>query len=481
MTKNRIRGLSLCVLLPAAGSCLWRDAEAAQTAIVSCAGSGEVAFIDIQAAEVSASVKLPNRASFPIALAATPDGSSVVVACETGYVSFLGAGGVTTRELHEGPEQIGLTTIQNEFSGVTLTPDGGMALVTEANGQGQLFRFDVATRELVGAPWNCGDDPSKIVVTPDGLTAYMLDHNGAGNSLQVVNLLNGACTSFPLPGAEFGSFELVPTDTSRALFTNSGDDQIVLLDTTTWQPLNQPPLDIAPGREAEPSALAISPDGTLAIVANYADQSITFVAVSNSYPYLTVGTTIPVGGSGGGVAFSPDGQTAVVTLVNTSLVKIIDVVNQRVRATVSAGLGLIPTGVTVVAQMPPWAMDGDADGFVAAVDCNNTSASVWDRPSEVRTLRFAADKRTMNWLAPTSLGGTSVSYDALRSGTPNDFQAAATCVATGIGATTTTDVNVPTTGLRFFYLVRANNACPNGRGPLGFASSGGEVLGGVCP
>jgi len=121
-------------------------------------------------------------------------------------------------------------------------------------------------------------------------------------------------------------------------------------------------------------------------------------------------------------------------------------------------------------------------GYVAVGgDCNDASASVWGRPGEARTLMFAANKQTLNWLAPTSLGGTSVSFDALRSGTSNDFQAAATCVATGIGVTTTTDVNVPAIALRFFYLVRANNACANGRGPLGFASSGGEVLGRVCP
>lgn len=477
MTKKRIVGLSLCLLFPPAGSLVWRDAEAAQVAIVSSAGSGEVAFIDLETAEVLASVKLPNRASFPLALAATADGSSVVVACDTGYVSFLGSGGVTTLELHAGPESIGPTTVLNEFSGVALTPDGAMALVTEGNEQGQVFQFDVATRELAAPPLYCGDDPSKIVVTQDGLSAYMLDNDGETNVLQVVNLASGTCTGFPLPGVDLGSFELVPTNASRAVMTDSGDDQVILLDTTNWQPLDQK--DIAPGRLAEPFALAVSPDGTLAIVANFADQSITFVEVSDFE--LTVGPTIPVGGTGGGVAFSQDGQTAVVTLTNTSLVKIIDVANKRVRATVSAGLGLIPTGVTVVGQMPPWALDGDADGFVAAVDCDNASSSVWDRPSEVRSLRFAADKQTLNWLAPTSLGGTSVSYDALRSGTPNGFQAAATCVATGIGTTTTADVNVPATGLRFFYLVRANNACLNGRGPLGFASSGGEVPGRVCP
>jgi DNA-binding beta-propeller fold protein YncE len=342
------------------------------------AGSGEVAFIDIEAAAVSGSLRLPDRASLPLALAATADGSSVVVACNTGYVSFLSGGGVTTRELLSGPETNdgGLTPIPNEFLGVTLTPDGAIALVSEANEQGQLFRFDVVTTEPVGVPWSCGDDPSKVVVTPDGLTAYMVDNQ----RLQVVNLSNGTCTPEELQLGEIGSLELVATNPSRAILTVPDGDRVVLMNTATWQPLDDQVV-APPGRLFEPNVFAVSPDGTLAIVANHVDQSITFVGVSDSA--LTLGATIPVGGSGGGVAFSPDGETAVVTLLNSSLVKIVDVPSQQVRATVSVGLGLVPAGVTVVGDLPPWAADVDEDGVVAALDCDDANSSTFPGAPEV--------------------------------------------------------------------------------------------------
>ncbi len=283
MARRRILGLSLYALLPFGGLLLPGDVEAAQTAIVSLAGSGEVAFIDLATAQVSASVKLVDRASFPLHVAITPDGSSMIVACDTGYVSFISSQGVVTKTLLDGPEQNGLTAILNQFAEVAVTPDGAMALVTEGNELGQLFRFDVATRELVGPPWMIGDDPSRIVMSPDGLTAYVTDILADEPVVHVVNLSDGTYTTESLlvdPAVEsIGDFALVPPNGSRAIVTDPGGDRVLLMDTTTWQALDQQ--DPAPNRLAEPDVLTVSPDGSLAIVANSADQSVTFVTVSS--------------------------------------------------------------------------------------------------------------------------------------------------------------------------------------------------------
>ncbi len=48
----------------------------------------------------------------------------------------------------------------------------------------------------------------------------------------------------------------------------------------------------------------------------------------------------------------------------------------------SEGLGLGPVGV-IVAEMPPWAIDADTDGFVAAIDCDNDNPYTFPGAPEV--------------------------------------------------------------------------------------------------
>lgn len=73
-------------------------------------------------------------------------------------------------------------------------------------------------------------------------------------------------------------------------------------------------------------------------------------------------------------------------------------------------------------------------------------------------------------------------YDTLRSGLPADFQAAADCVESDDGPNTSaTDVSVPSVGRVFYYLTRAENACPLGMGSLGTKSHGVPRVGRSCP
>ena len=89
---------------------------------------------------------------------------------------------------------------------------------------------------------------------------------------------------------------------------------------------------------------------------------------------------------------------------------------------------------------------------------------------------------TLTWSAPLSLGGVAVVYDTLRSTSPNDFLAGASCVESNDGADrTAADAATPPLDGAFFYIVRAENACPAGNGPLGNDSSGNPRAGRTCP
>ncbi len=120
-------------------------------------------------------------------------------------------------------------------------------------------------------------------------------------------------------------------------------------------------------------------------------------------------------------------------------------------------------------------------GYVATGgDCNDADAAVWATPSEVQNLQFT-DAVTLVWSAPSVPGSTTDLYNVIRSGSASDFVSAATCLATGITGPNTADAAVPTPGQEFFYLIGAQNGCPNGQGLLGVQSDGTPITARSCP
>lgn len=334
--------------------------SATEIAIVSFTGSGEVGFISIKNAKVLKRINLLG-ANEPGSIAITPDGKKAVVACFAGNICFLDIEKlecVKNLELFRGPEQYGVTLLPNEFNDVVITPNGNQALVTEKNEIGQVFSIDIETMALSGLPFSVGDEPEKIIISANGLYAYLLDEG----SIHKVNLSKKTYVTFSQPAGtdEIGDFDITPNEL-QAIFID-GDNWITLTDTTTWDVIDKKKVDTT--RFTEPGQVALSPDGSVAIVANSSDPSITFVGISESA--LTILDTIEVGGSAGLVAFTQNSQTAVVTVINPNLVQIIDVPNRQIKATVSEKLGLKPLGVAIVEVG-----EEPAENFPVVGDINN--------------------------------------------------------------------------------------------------------------
>ena len=94
----------------------------------------------------------------------------------------------------------------------------------------------------------------------------------------------------------------------------------------------------------------------------------------------------------------------------------------------------------------------------------------------------ATSTSTLGWTAPLLPGATSVLYDTLRSPTPSNFTSSAVCVESNDGANTiATDATALTPGSAFYYLIRAENACPSGQGVLGRNGAGTPTPGRTCP
>jgi hypothetical protein len=120
-------------------------------------------------------------------------------------------------------------------------------------------------------------------------------------------------------------------------------------------------------------------------------------------------------------------------------------------------------------------------GYLAfAGDCDDADPGVWRTPGEAHDFMFT-DDTTCTWSAPPDPGALILTYDLLRSANAADFVGSATCVTSDVAGLTATDPTSPSSGSSFFYLVRAENDCPNGMGALGTSSGGMPRTGRLCP
>ncbi|MCP3980455.1 MAG: hypothetical protein GY716_14220 [bacterium] len=156
---------------------------------------------------------------------------------------------------------------------------------------------------------------------------------------------------------------------------------------------------------------------------------------------------------------------------------------------------------TTCGEVPPgnWFEDLDGDGVgnstseivacegppgyvLLGGDCDDATAAVWAVPGEARALSFAPDRTTLSWVEPLIEGALDPRYDVLRSANPDDFDSAGLCVAADQAPPlSASDPSVPGSGVAWYYLVRAENACPDGAGTLGFDSALVERVGRSCP
>ena len=128
--------------------------------------------------------------------------------------------------------------------------------------------------------------------------------------------------------------------------------------------------------------------------------------------------------------------------------------------------------------------DADRDGYCTGdptFDCDDSAPEQWSRPGDVWNLGFSDDD-TLIWSPPVDPGALSVVYDTIRSTDPSDHVTAPLCVEFDDGSDLSAiHLDTPGAGSAYFYIVRAENACPNGSGPPGFDSNGVERPAAVCP
>lgn len=126
--------------------------------------------------------------------------------------------------------------------------------------------------------------------------------------------------------------------------------------------------------------------------------------------------------------------------------------------------------------------DIDGDGTDNALDCSTIDPAVTSVPGEESNLGFS-NISNLGWddLAPSA--GNNTKYDIFR-GLMSDLREdleirKAACLEKGTPANNLTDLDGPSPGDAFYYLIRGVNSC--GIGTLGFATSGAARVDLSCP
>jgi YVTN family beta-propeller protein len=176
------------------------------------------------------------------------------------------------------------------------------AYVAETDGYVVPVDVTTATAET---PIKVDQDPSGIAVTPNGQAAFVADA-GAG-TVTPIDLATGTAEA-PIQVASNGGIGAVAITPNGAIAvaavdpTDNANGSVVFIKVATGAMGSPIPVG------DDPVAIAITPDGSTAYVANHGDGTITPVSLDTN----TAGAPIPVGVDPIAIAITPDGGVAYV-------------------------------------------------------------------------------------------------------------------------------------------------------------------------
>ena len=196
---------------------------------------------------------------------------------------------------------------------IAITPNGQTAYVANY-GDGTVTPITTATN-AAGHPLSVGTGPDAIAISPNGQTAYVV---------------NGDTMTSPLRrhrrrghhhrGGELSRRHRHHPERPTAYVANNLDGTVTPIDLATQTA--EPPITVG----SDPSAIAITPDGTTAYVTG-SGNTVTPIDVATQ----TAEPTITVGSDPSAAAFSPDGTTAFVANYGSDSVTPICHVDRRPR------------------------------------------------------------------------------------------------------------------------------------------------------
>ncbi len=158
----------------------------------------------------------------------------------------------------------------------------------------------------------------------------------------------------------------ITPDGTRAYVANSQSSSVSVIDTSS----NTVVATVRVGNS--PAGVAITPDGTRAYVANSNASSVSVIETSSN----TVVATISVPNNPNGVAITPDGTRAYVTIAGSSVIgngsiAVIDTSSNTVVAT--AIVGLVPAGMAITPDGTRAYVTNSGGNAVSVIDTSSTT------------------------------------------------------------------------------------------------------------
>jgi YVTN family beta-propeller protein len=335
------------------GSTLWVSEDNAHTP----GNAGFAVPVSIPTMTVGA----PLTAGFdPNGIAISPDGSTVYVADESnGYGPGHSEGAVTMINTSADSSQIFYTSVDPAL--VVVTPDEApfASFTSSPSPVGSSTCFDASssyslTNGGLSYNWNFGDGTLSsppiaangynefichVYSLPGAYSVTLSVTDASGTSTQVVYtgqyvLNNGG------PSAGETALVTIPDASVHrapvAYVTNSQSNTVtpVLADPNQAIAANDAGTPIAVG--THPDAVAITPDGQYAYVANYGSDNVTPIRIATNTA-SPAGAWIPVGSEPDGIAITPNGTTAYVANSGDGTVSKIALSTHQVVATISVG------------------------------------------------------------------------------------------------------------------------------------------------
>jgi len=299
---------------------------------------------------------LPSPAAMsgvPRSVVASPDGRRIYVASQGVGVHILDAASAV------GLDTINLASINDggldNPQGLAISPDGTLLLVSEGSSGGSVRLYRLSDKmELLSIAFGVGTAPLGVAFAPDGTRFYvaMADLTPANGSLHVYNVQTGALVDSKTVG-ELPTALAVTPDGTLVFVTNKTSGTVSVYDTVGASIARTDTVGMGP------VGIAISPDGIRAYVVNSGSATVSALATSDGTQ--ATGSPLAVGTQPIAVAINPQGTTAYVSNVAGGTPTVVEVGGMRTLTILRAGSGIgsvkssqsgISCGTQCIAQYP---------------------------------------------------------------------------------------------------------------------------------
>lgn len=257
--------------------------------------------------------------------------------------------------------------------GVAAAPGGRYVYITQHNAD--TVAVVSTNTNTVLAQISAGSKPMGVAVSPDGTRLFVTNFltataSGAGSlwgngTLTVVDTATRSVLTTVTVGANPSGVAVSP-DGNRVYVANSGAGTLSVVSTAT----NAVTSTITVG--ANPVGVAASPDGQRVYVANGGSASVSVIDAAA----LTVTSTIRVGGHTTGIAVSDDSTRVLVSNAFDNSVSVINAATQAVATTTTTGIGLGPSGVAFVPGGSTGLIANSRGATVSSINAASGTAAV---------------------------------------------------------------------------------------------------------